>query len=102
MGEEYNNIQIDEDAIKAAAGKLEELSERMQNLKAKIELLLDELEKGFDTPAGHRFKEACSSELLKRLNDQSNVIQHVSDNLQNTKALYESVFDDYKQMNSIQ
>ncbi len=90
------DIYLDEDAFQAAVDEYAKLTEDMKNLRQRISGLLDGLREGFDTPAGKAFFESCGSNLLQPLDDQLRVLQHVSDNLRNSKQKYQSVFDEYK------
>lgn len=94
------DIYLDEAAFQAAADEYAELTEDMKNLRQRISKLLDGLREGFDTPAGKVFFESCGSNLLQPLDDQLRVLQHVSDNLRNSKQKYQSVFEEYKLLKS--
>lgn len=93
------DILLDDDAFEKAAKDFIQLSKDMNSLKKDINRLLTELKQGFDTPAGKKFMESCESGLLKALEDQANVIEHVSNNLQGAKQSYQSVFAEYEKLN---
>jgi uncharacterized protein YukE len=94
------DIILDEEAFKTASDRLKILSDDMQKLKKRIETLMAELRKGFDTPAGEKFFELCGSNLIKPLDDQAHVIEHVAQNLQDARNSYSSVFYEYQTLNS--
>lgn len=93
------DILLDDEAFRNAAAEFIQLSNDMNLLKKDIQDLLDELKTGFDTPAGKKFMEVCESGLLKALEDQANVIEHVSGNLKSAKNSYQSVFAEYQKLN---
>ena len=92
------DMYLNEDACQAAADDYVKLTEDMRNLRQRINALLDGLREGFDTPAGKAFFESCGMNLLQPLDDQLRVLQHVSDNLRDSKQKYQSVFDEYKSL----
>ena len=94
------DIVLDEEAFKTAADKLQILSGDMQKLKTRIETLLAELRIGFDTPAGEKFFALCGTNLIKPLDDQAHVIEHVAQNLQDAQNSYSSVFVEYQILNT--
>lgn len=95
------NILLDEDAFEKAVKEFSELSKSMKTFEKEIQSLLAKLKEGFNTPAGAKFTTACENGLLKALEDQANVIGHVSENLGNAKHSYQSVFQEYAQLNAI-
>lgn len=95
------NIILDEDAFTRASGQFDELAKDMNTLTVEINNLLDELATGFDTPAGHKFIKSCRDKLIEPMRDQSLVIKHVSENLTQARAQYESVFTEYETLNSM-
>lgn len=94
------DIIIDEEAFMQASTDLEALNGRLAALRADIENMLTQLEKGFDTPAGAKFNNSCRNILIKPLEDQKLVLDHVSDNLKTAKTQYQSVFDAYRDLNN--
>lgn len=93
------DILLNDEAFNNAASQLQTLAQNMSTLKSDIETLLSELESGWKTPAGEKFFAACGNTLIQPLNDQVNVINHVSSNLKTAKNSYQTVFDDYRQLN---
>lgn len=94
------DILIDEEAFIKASNDLILLSGRLQTLRDDIEAMLDTLKKGFDTPAGAKFYNSCRTNLLKPLDDQKLVIDHISQVLKTSKSKYQSVFDSYRSLNN--
>lgn len=94
------DILLDQDQFQSAANRFEQLSEDMTSLRQDIDKLLEELEKGFDTPAGRKFISSCKTSLLQPMDDMTAVIQHVSDNLSQARLKYESVFTEFQFVNN--
>lgn len=92
-------VLLDEDAFTEAARKMASLADRMDGLRNRINDLLGELHKGFQTPAGEKFFQACGSALLQPLDDQKRVINHVSENLRSAQQSYQSVFQEFRALN---
>lgn len=95
------DILLDNEAFIVAAGRLDELSKNMQELRKEISNLLEELKVGFDTPAGKKIYNSCRNNLLQPMDDQVRVISHVSENLLNAKNSYQSVFNEFEALNNI-
>lgn len=95
-----DDILLDSEAFSNASTRLDNLARDMGKLRSDISGLLEELMKGFDTPAGHKFFTACDNALLKVLDDEVNVINHVSGNLKSAKTSYQSVFEGYQVLNT--
>ena len=93
-----NTIVLDEEAFQKASTDLDDLAVKLQQLKADIEEMLNDLQQGFDTPAGHKFVDACHNTLLDPVSKQAEVLQHVARNLSTAKTSYESVFEDYRDL----
>ena len=94
------DILIDEDAFIKASKDLAALSGRIDTLRNEIAAMLDTLKKGFDTPAGRKFYNSCNAVLLKPLDDQKLVLDHISQVLLTSKTQYQSVFDAYNDLNN--
>ncbi len=100
MGVFDKDITIDDEAFIKASHDLLKLSNDLTNLSNKIAQMLDTLKKGFDTPAGVKFYNSCKTNLLKPIDDQRLVLNHISEVLEISKTKYESVFDAYRNLNS--
>lgn len=96
-----NDIVLDEEAFNIAISEFEALSLKIQNLNNDVGQMLEILKKGFDTPAGVKFINACESNLKKPLEGQKRVIQHISDTLKEAKSSYNSVFNEYEDLQKI-
>ena len=92
------SIVLDEEAFATAADEFDELAGKIDSLYNDIEEMLSILENGFDTPAGHKFINACEKTLLEPLEKQRKVVEHVSENLRDARTMYQSVFDDYRDL----
>lgn len=95
------DILLDEAAFQTASGKLKVLSENLETLRRDIEDMLTELATGFATPAGRKFIRSCKGNLLQPMTDLSAVILHVSDNLDQARNMYQSVFDEFADLNNM-
>lgn len=93
-------IVLDQEAFQKASHDLDTLSADMETLRADISNALNKLSVGFDTPAGRLFMKSCKNNLLDRLQDQADVIKHVSDNLNRARTEYESVFTEFEKLNN--
>ena len=91
-------ILIDEEVFETAAKDFDELSKYILDLRKEIFEMLQDFKTGFDTPAGRKFCQSCSSGLINPLNQQAVVISHISQNLRQAKNMYQSVFDEYDQI----
>lgn len=89
------DIVLDEEAFEKAAEDFENLSNKLKNLRADIESMLDDIKAGFDTPAGVKFINSCEKNLLEPLDNQKLVIDHIKETLRISKQQYESVFSEY-------
>ena len=94
------DIVLDEEAFELASKRLDDLSDRIQALQNNISTQLNDLKQGFQTPAGDKFFNVCGTKLLDPMKDQARVINHVSENLRNARSSYESVFQEYKELNN--
>lgn len=100
MGAFDKDITIDEEAFMKASVDLETLSGDLTKLSTKIQNLLDTLSKGFETPCGAKFYNSCEANLLRPLADQKLVLDYVSQVLSTSKSKYQSVFDEFSNLNS--
>jgi uncharacterized protein YukE len=94
------DILIDEEAFIKASDDLAALSERLQKLHGDVDAMLKTLEKGWDTPAGKKFKNSCDAILIQPLKDQKAVLDHVAAVLKTSKTQYQSVFEAYRNLNN--
>ena len=97
--EMQTTICLDQGSLSNAVKSLGDLSEQIETLNGKIESMLDQLVSGFHTTAGYRFKEACEMILLERLKEESKAIGQMAQTLDTAKNQYESVFEEYQQVN---
>ena len=96
-----HDIVLDDAAFDHAAADFEDLAGKIQALRADIEGLLQTLQSGFDTPAGRLFVSSCKNNLLEPLDQQKLVIDHIAATLQDAKAAYAPVFDEYDKLNGV-
>lgn len=90
------DIVLDEEAFEQAMTDFEALSEKLQSLRDEIDRTLETLQTGFDTPAGRKFVTSCRNNLIKPLEDQRDVLNHISDTLQRSRQEYSTVFREYE------
>lgn len=93
------DIVLDEEAFQTAVNEFSELSKQMNSLKEEVTEMLQLLKRGFDTPAGEKFIQSCEKALLKPMEDQRLVIGHISETIADVKKQYESVFQEYEELN---
>lgn len=94
-------ILLDDAKLSEAAIKMTQIASDMTDLKKQIQGLLENMKSGYNTPAGRKFQEVCSTGLLQLFDDQIAVINHVAENLNTAKNEYQSVFDEYRALNNI-
>lgn len=92
------DILIDEEVFETASKDFEELAEYILALRKEILDMLEDLRTGFDTPAGRKFYQSCAYGLANPLNQQAIVVRHISQNLKQAKNMYQSVFDEYREI----
>lgn len=95
-----SDIVLDEAAFEKASSEFETLADELQRLRNDIGELIDSLKSGFDTPAGRKFMKSCEDNLLRPLDRQKIVIEHVSSTLNDVKGKYSSVFSEYESLNT--
>lgn len=93
------DIVLDEESFETASKDLAALSTRLEDFQTKMNGLLDDLQKGIDTPAGRKFIATCKGQLTKPINSQAKVINQVSTNLKMAQTSYETVFESFKSIN---
>lgn len=94
------DIVLDQDVFQKTSDELTRLSGELVSLRKDIRGMLDQLLTGFDTPAGHKLVASCENHLLSSLDDQKLVLDHVANNLILSKNKYQTVFDDYEELNN--
>lgn len=92
------DIVLDEEAFEQAMADFEDLSGKLQSLRDEIDRTLETLQTGFDTPAGRKFVTSCRNNLIKPLEDQRDVLNHISDTLQRSRQEYSTVFREYESL----
>ena len=92
------DIVLDEEAFDKAVSDFVDLGVRIQTLRADIESMLQLLQEGLDSPAGRKLVNSCRTNLLKPLEDQKAVLNHISDTLRESKTQYSTVFRAYESL----
>lgn len=95
------DIVLDEEAFQRASDDFLALGTQLQELRGKIEEMLETLKSGFNTPAGVKFINSCEANLFAPLDAQKLVIEHISQTLLLSKQSYESVFREYEALQSV-
>jgi hypothetical protein len=95
-----HNILIDQVRFERASSDLAKLCNDLTALQNKINLMLDILMKGFDTPAGKKFHKLCKDGLIEPMEKQRIALDHVSSNLSLARTEYQSVFSAYQDLNN--
>ena len=94
------DIVLDEDAFQRASDDFLALGTQLEQLRTKIEEMLNTLKTGFNTPAGVKFINSCEANLFEPLDAQKLVIDHISETLLLSKQSYDSVFREYEALQS--
>lgn len=94
------DIVLDEETFGKAIRDFAELDAKLRNLRNEIDRTLETLQTGFDTPAGRKFIRSCRNNLIKPLEVQGDVLQHISDTLQQSRQQYSTVFREYAALQS--
>ncbi|MCR5121847.1 MAG: hypothetical protein K6B74_05440 [Ruminococcus sp.] len=92
------SIVLDEEAFAKASSDFEDLSQKINSLRKDIESMLDDLQRGFDSPAGRKFMDSCRNNLIKPMEEQKIVVDHISETLRKCTDAYRSVFDEYREV----
>ncbi len=92
------NIIIDEEAFDRSVRQLEELVSDIKKLEKDVDDMLADLIRGYNTPSGRKFINACRYYVVVPLAQQDTVITQVMKNLQLAKNGYQSVFEEYRQL----
>lgn len=95
------DIVLDEEAFATAVADFSDLSQKLQNLRAEVEEMINDLKQGFNTPAGRKFIDSCEKNLFRPLDAQKIVIEHISETLNESKSAYESVFREYEALQNM-
>ncbi|MCR5121424.1 MAG: DUF2974 domain-containing protein [Ruminococcus sp.] len=95
------DIILDEEAFAKAASDFEDLADQIKQLRKDIEEQLEMLQHGFDTPAGHKFIDSCRNNLLRPLEEQQIVVEHISETLHKCINEYQSVFNEYSELTAL-
>ena len=90
------DIVLDEAAFNTAISDFAALGDRLEQLRADVEDMLNILKAGFDTPAGTKFIDSCEKNLFQPLDAQRLVLDYISKSLSESKKAYESVFREYE------
>jgi uncharacterized protein YukE len=92
------SIVLDEEAFTKASNDFDDLSQKINSLRKDIESMLDDLQRGFDSPAGRKFMDSCRNNLIKPMEEQKIVVDHISETLRKCTDAYRSVFDEYREV----
>ncbi len=102
-------IKLDDQAFKTAATEMENLKERNNKLKEKLETMYKNLTTALDTPAGHALEFTGRDVLLEPIEDMGKVIEHMSKTLniiigasgETTGKYYDKLFTEYDELDRI-
>lgn len=92
------DIILDQGEFKKAIDDYAALSASLSSLTAKVKGMISSLETGFNTPAGAKFINACAEHLIRPLQQQEEVIKHISQTLTEVDAVYKPVFTKYAEL----
>jgi len=91
------DIVIDEEAFDRAVSQFQELCEDINKLLVDVGDMLTVLVRGYDTPAGKKFINACRIHVLSPILEQEKIINQIAKSLIIAKDGYRSVFEEYRQ-----
>lgn len=94
------DIVIDEEVFDRAARNFEELIDKIKALETNVNEMMIRLTEGYNTPAGKKLINACNAYIIGPIVMQEIVIRQVCDNLKLAKNGYQSVFDEYRRLES--
>ncbi len=97
-GLKEGDVLIDEQNLAMLANEFNELANDVRNLRKEVQEMLEELKNGFDTPAGRKFYNSCASGLLTPLDQQATVMDHIAENINTAKNMYQPVFEEYREI----
>ena len=89
---------INEEALQRASEEFKELRQKTNALYRDLAALDEELSEGFKTPAGTKFRNSYRFGLLEPVAEQLIVMDHISENLNNARNSYQSIFDEYREI----
>lgn len=96
------DIILDEAAFATASSEMDELKERTNKLKTKLQEMYKDLTSAMDTPAGRAVEITAENVLIKPIEDMLLVIEHVSNTLTeiNGRDHYKDVFIKFEELNA--
>lgn len=97
----HPDIVLDDEAFSKAVSGFSEISSELNKLRNDIGEMLEDLVKGFETPAGKAFVDSCQRNLIDTLDKQKVVIDHISQTLNESKTQYKKVFDKYGELQTL-
>lgn len=87
------DLYINQEALNKASTALSTKSGEMLELKNKIVTSFEQLKLDWNTPAGAAFFDKFENDLLKNLENYSDVFEYMSKNLSDAVLKYDDVFD---------
>jgi len=95
-----HNILLDQDAFNRASDDFDQLSRDLEALRNRLNDMLNTLSTGFNTPAGHLFRQSCENNLMRPMNDQRLAINQIARILRDSRNDYQTVFNAYNTLNN--
>lgn len=86
------DLMLDQDAFSDASEKLKGKCEELRTLRSNIQASFEQLKKDWDSDAGRQFFARFENDLMKNLDDYSDVFEYMSNNLSTASQKYEEVF----------
>lgn len=93
-----NYLKIDDDALSQAQKKYAELSSDMVALKDKLETAVSGLKSGWNSDGGDAFFKKFNDQWIRNIQDYSDVIEHMSFNVQMSNSKYLVIFEEAKRL----
>lgn len=86
------DLYLNDEAFAQASRDLDDQSAALRELRSKIEDAFAQLKKDWQSDAGKEFFKRFETELLKNLDNYSNVFKYMSSNIKSSANRYEEVF----------
>jgi hypothetical protein len=94
------DILLEDTAFDTASEQMLKLKESAEALKEKVSKMYDDLSTALQTPAGEKLNITAKDILIKPIDDQLEVIKHISDTLKKiiTSNYYKGVFIEFEML----
>ena len=84
-------LQYDTEKMIEVKNTYNDAVSKMEDIKSKMQKMVDDVKEGWDTEAGDAFFEKYDEEWLKGFNQYKEVLTHMAENLNTAQGKYEEV-----------